>query len=157
MVNLKELLESAAKVVERRKFGEGDMGFEVELRLIARPDMEEMRNRCIKKVATRMNGVREMRDELDIKKLREYIAESILTNWTGLTVGKVLHACNRSAPAGTDLKKAVEFNTENAIALLSTARGEVQGILMSFDDWVWNEALTLSEEHSDQEAREKKD
>lgn len=136
MDDLRDFLSTAPKRVIRETFGSGDTAFEVELRLCSRADLDSMRKKATKKVLDRTT--RQFRDEVDVERLREYLRDQCILNWTELTFAKVAQLCNRAAPDAAVAKTAIPASSNNKQALLDEALG--------FEDWVWERVTSLAEE-----------
>lgn len=138
MEDLKEFLAAAPKRVVREVFGDGDTAFEVELRLCSRADLETMRKQATKRVLDK--PTRQYREELDVEKLRHYLRDHCITNWSDLNFAKAAALCNRSLPNGQFQEwgpQPVPCSAQNRQMLLEEAIG--------FEDWVWEKATALAE------------
>jgi len=168
-MELNDLLAQTQRRSGWETFGVGEDAFEVEIRCVARREIQEMLRRITKRVADKTpNGQPVWRDEADNTRYREFLRDTCLVGWKGLTAGAALRYC-QLVPKGLtpeQLKSAFEFKPDHAEFMLSEARGKVlvedadgsggtHEETQSFEDFVWQRTTALSNHRENEEVREK--
>lgn len=147
--DLRAWLDSVEPQVEVETFGEGAGAFAVEFRRVDKRQLEELYKRCVRTVRDR-RGV-ESKDH-DVTKFRTGLRDLALVGWQGLTYAKVAHATGRSAATLNGLgDTAIEYSADNAMVMLEYARGLVDGMPMSFEDFVFDRATKIAERAATEE------
>ncbi len=150
-LDLAALLDGADRICERVPFGAGEAAFEVDIRRVDTRLLQEIGRRSTETVTVR--GKEQVK--ANVETFRKLLLEHCLAGWEGLTVGKVLAACNRRAPAGNGVGQAVPFTPTNALLLLEKARGVVGGDTIGFDDFVFTQATRIGQAQDAAEAAAK--
>lgn len=148
--DLRAWLESVEPQVEVETFGEGDAAFAVEFRRVDKRQLEELYKRCVRTVRDRRGN--ESKDH-DVSKFRTGLRDLALVGWQGLTYAKVALATGRSTATLNGLgNTTIAYSPEHAMVLMEFARGVVDGMPMSFEDFVFDRATKLA----DRAAREER-
>lgn len=149
-IDLKQYLASATPIEEELTFGSGQAAFDVRVRRLDRAAITDLFNVGKKKIRGR-NG--EYREEQDIGKLRRALAETALIGWSDLTLRKVALMTNHDAVTlngNGDVQ--VNFTVDNAIALLESARGYVNGEPVALEDWLLDAVTQVADRAAREEA-----
>ena len=147
--------QAPARVVDATFTSEGEE-FEVTLKLFSRSELERVRKSCMRKVFHR--DARQVLDEVDDKKLRDYLAHQVLTGWTGLTGRKLFHFGRRAISLNGQadaLSKELPYDPKVADVLLQHAVCVRDSGTIGFGDWLWEQAMGAAEQF-DQITEEKK-
>lgn len=143
-LDLAGLLDSAALICDRVAFGSGIAAFDVDIRRVDTRLLQEIGDKSTTKTKGR-DGRTETK--ADIPKFHALLAQHCVAGWDGLTVAKLMAASNKQVPAeGGDA--VVAYTTNNTLLLLKYARGNVNGDVMGFDDFVFSQATRIGQEQA---------
>lgn len=140
-VDLKAFLADAAPLIERLTFGSGEAAFTVDLRRVDKRDLSQLFLSTRKRVNTKSGT----RDEPDVPKFRKGLAALVLDGWQELTLRKVCLLTNHDPAVLNGTDQPVDFTQANAVELMETARGNIDGEPTPFEDWLLEQASTVAD------------
>jgi hypothetical protein len=151
-LDLAGLLDSADLICERVTFGSGAAAFDVDIRRVDTRLLQDIGKKST--TTTKVNGRPETK--ADIEKFHDLLRQHCVADWHELTVAKLLTSCNRRVPAEGG-EQVVSFTPANVALVLKNARGNVNGDVIGFDDFVFSQATRIGQEQAAAEAAAKND
>lgn len=160
MDSVKSLFAASAHRTVKATFGENGTSITFEAIARSKGELEaaaKQFNRPVKD-NTRDGGGR-MTTRLDRPAMRSWLYDQ-LVQVEGMTVGKVFELCNRVAPAD-DAGRPIVWDQADAgcrdtlMILFEHARTKVDGEIIGFEDFVWNQVASVADEQHATEAGEK--
>lgn len=132
-MKIRDRIKRAPKATFTRRYvpGEGStaeaLAFDVELRAIARSDLDRAGEECFRQVFNERTRQYEGR-EPDPAKVRRFVCDVVL-GWSGLTLGNYYALCHRTFDGGDgECELAVECTPDAVLTLAEESQG--------FADWV---------------------
>jgi hypothetical protein len=151
-----ELIAAAPARVTTAHFESEGEGFDLTLRLFSRADLERIRKACMRRVFDR--DARQVVDNVDERKLREYLATHAIVDWDGLTGHKLAVFARRNVALNGNaeaLRTALPFDQKVAIFLLEQAVCIRDSGTVGFGDWLWEQVTGAAETFAQVDAEKK--
>lgn len=152
-LDLGGLLDRADLILERVTFGSGMAAFDVDIRRVDSRLLQEIGKKST--TTTKERGVSVAKADVNV--FRALLREHCIAGWDGLTVGKLLAACNRKVAGDIATDTVVPCTPANVMLVLERARGNVNGDVIGFDDFVFSQATRIGQEQDTAEAAAKND
>ena len=144
---LKLIADAPLKVVPVHFESDGEE-FDLELQAFSRAELQKLRRKGIKPIFDR--EARAWRDEADDDRIQEFLADTAIKSWTGLTGTKLAHFCRHTVNLDgnrEDLEKELPCTLEVRRFILKHAMyARKSGIPIGFADWLLEQLTGAAEE-----------